>query len=200
MSARRLLVITGLPATGKTTLARALATRYSAALIAKDCIKEPLLDTIGAPDSAASRRLSDASFAVMFRLAYLQLSCGVSVVLEGNFRPLEHVAPLGRLAAAPPSATGVRCAQVLCRVEEGVRRRRLGDRASQPGRHAGHRDAEQLHSPTADAGAFVDIPGERFVWEASEGTDPSVLLHALDRWWNEEADSSSEAPGAKEEG
>ena len=48
----RLLLVTGLPATGKTTLARLLARRFTAPLLAKDVIKEPLLDVLGAADAA----------------------------------------------------------------------------------------------------------------------------------------------------
>jgi predicted kinase len=187
MSAPRLLVITGLPATGKTTLARVVASRYSAALLAKDTVKEPLLDSIGAADPAASRRLSDASFAVLFALAHAQLGCGVSVVLEGNFRPREHAVPLQRLlTSVAGDPEGARCAQVLCCVDEAVRRRRLAGRASDPGRHSGHRDAEQLGvgGSQDEACAFIDIPGSRFVWEGIEVADTTELLHALDRWWH----------------
>jgi predicted kinase len=188
MSVPRFLLITGLPATGKTTLARTVASRYSAALIEKDCVKEPLLDSIGAEDAAASRALSNASFAVLFALAHVQLSCRVSLVLEGNFRPREHAVPLRHLLSAQSDAGGVLCAQVLCLADETERRRRLAERASQPGRHAGHRDAEQLVAPASaeNARAFVDIPGERFVWEGMAGTDPGPLLQALDRWWYQE--------------
>src|SRR5262245_10823924 len=85
-----LILVTGLPGTGKSTLARALASRYRAPILCKDTIKEPLLDGIGATDRAGSRRLSDASFAVMFALARESLGAGTDLVLEGNFRPGEH--------------------------------------------------------------------------------------------------------------
>jgi hypothetical protein len=133
---------------------------------------------------------------VLFTLAHVQLSCRVSLVLEGNFRPREHAVPLRDVLTAVPGEPSVRCAQVLCVVDEAVRRRRLAGRASEPGRHAGHRDAEQLDSASADhdARAFVDIPGPRFVWEAMEGTDPAPLLQALDRWWHQGACPPSGPP------
>jgi predicted kinase len=49
---------------------------------------------IGAVDRPASRRLSDASFAVMFAVARDCLHAGTDVILEGNFRSGEHEAAL----------------------------------------------------------------------------------------------------------
>jgi predicted kinase len=175
----RLLIITGPPASGKTTLAHGLAPRYRAPLIAKDSIKEPLLEVLGAPDRAASRALSDASFAVMFALSREQLAAGTSVLLEGNFRASEHAPALRVLALAP----AVCCAQVLCVVEEGARLARLAGRALDPTRHAGHRDAELAHAGGAADNTWVDLPGERFVHEGGGGAS-ATLLAALDRWWH----------------
>ena len=179
---RAVLVITGLPGTGKTTLARYLAQRYRAPLIAKDTIKEPLLDVLGAPDRARSRTLSDASFAVLFALAREQLRAGVGVLLEGNFRPAEHSAPLAHLVAIPPPA-GITagCAQVLCCADEATRSRRIAARAADPARHPGHRDAELAAAPPADA--MLEIGGSRFVFTGFEASDWSALRAALDRWW-----------------
>ena len=97
------MLISGLPGTGKSTLARLLAQRYALPLICKDTIKEPLFDVIGAADRAASRRLSDASFAAMFALARDCLRAGSDLILEGNFRPGEHEAAL--IAALPATAS-----------------------------------------------------------------------------------------------
>jgi predicted kinase len=172
----RVLLVTGLPATGKTTLARMLARRWSAPLLAKDVVKEPLLDVLGAADAAASRRLSDASFAIVFALARELVAAGVSVVLEGNFRPAEHAAPLLELPRP------LECAQVLCRTEEPERIRRLGTRVSDSARHAGHRDAEQARAPSSPA-EYLNLAGERFLFAGTEAPDWPELLERLDRWW-----------------
>jgi predicted kinase len=150
----RLIIITGLPGTGKTTLARDLAKRYGLSLFAKDTIKEPLMDVLGT--DAPSRALSDISFAVMFSMAREQLALGHSLILEGNFRAREHEAPL--LAAFPP--IGPTIVQVLCRAHEEERRSRLLQRAGDPTRHTGHRDARQLE-PVAACDSFLELPGER---------------------------------------
>src|SRR5580692_12881415 len=121
MTQRGVFLVTGLPATGKTSLARALAEALGAPLLSKDGIKEPLLDVLGAPDPSASRRLSDASFAVLFALAQEQLARFGTVVLEGNFRPGEHERAVQALLARQAQCS---CAQVLCRVPEALRQAR----------------------------------------------------------------------------
>jgi predicted kinase len=82
----RLVLVSGLPGSGKTTLAGPLAEALGFALLGKDVIKEQLHDTLGDvdPDPAeSSRRLGAAAMELLWRLAEDQ----VDVVLEANFRP-----------------------------------------------------------------------------------------------------------------
>jgi predicted kinase len=186
MRASRVILITGLPATGKTTLARTLAARYRLPLVAKDLIKEPLLDVLGAADAAQSRRLSDASFAILFAIARELHAAGTDMLLEGNFRPGEHEQVLR--ASLPVWTHGqaeASFAQVLCRVDEVERVARLASRRNDPERHAGHRDSDlALAAPPARGDAFLDLPGAQFV---HNGADDGNILTALDTWWNSHA-------------
>jgi predicted kinase len=161
-----LVIVTGLPASGKTTLAMQLATRYGVPLLAKDLIKEPLLDTLGASDATESRRLSDASFRIAAAVAAEIVRAGASCILEGNFRAGEHeslVAPLLRDARS--------FAQVLCRIDEDQRLARLRVRRTDRARHPGHRDLEQAEAAgaTQPRDDFLDVPGARLL------AGPSVL-------------------------
>jgi len=95
---RQFVLVSGAPAAGKTTLARALAPLLAMSLIAKDDIKEALFDALGGPpgDLAWSRKVGGAAMETLWRLA--ERSAGA--VLEANFRPhsayergrLEHLA------------------------------------------------------------------------------------------------------------
>jgi hypothetical protein len=163
-------------------------------LLAKDSIKEPLLDVLGAANAAQSRRLSDASFAAMFRIAGEWVANGSSFLLEGNFRPGEHEPPL---RAALETATSVpQLAQVLCRVPEAQRLARLAARENNPGRHAGHRFGERLSAmaraqavaaegergpANVASDAFLDLPSTRFV---HDGASHHTVLSNLDNWMN----------------
>ncbi|MEP7312125.1 MAG: AAA family ATPase [Pseudomonadota bacterium] len=150
-----LIIVTGLPATGKSRFAQSLARQLGLPLLAKDAIKEPLLDELGAADAAASRALSDASFAMLFLLAP-QIP-GRALILEGNFRSGEHEPPF-----APLLADAAASAQVLCLLDETQRRARLAARDTDPARHAGHRDADAATSvANAAAHRFLDLPGAR---------------------------------------
>lgn len=187
MRQAHLILITGLAGTGKSTLARAVAGHFGLPLISKDTIKEPLLDVIGAKDRAESRRLSDASFAVMFALTRECVRAGSDVVLEGNFRSGEHEAALrAALADTAHSAVAfpdrVRLAQILCRVAEPVRIARLAARAIDPSRHAGHRDAEIASERSRRSAEFLALPGERFVFDSHDSSSAAgggLQLRAL---------------------
>jgi predicted kinase len=171
----RVLIITGLAGSGKTTLAHLLARRYTTLLLSKDGIKEPLLDVLGAGDGAHSRLLSDASFAVLFAVARAVLAAGLDVILEGNFRPGEHEAML-------PMNESARIVQVLCRVDEPARLARIAHRQQDESRHAGHGDALATVTTQRSGDAFLALPGERVTFDGGENLD-ARHLEALDERW-----------------
>jgi hypothetical protein len=82
-----LVLVTGMPSSGKTTVAEALARQLRLPLIAKDTIKESLYDSLGADDVASSGRLGAASFDVLFATARVALASGASLIVEANFFP-----------------------------------------------------------------------------------------------------------------
>ena len=143
-----LIILTGLPATGKSTLAAALVAETGWPLLAKDAVKEPLMAQLAGYGAAHSRCLSDASFALLFALLPPVLATARGVILEGNFRSGEHEAALGA------SCAGRAVLQVLCRLPEAQRLARATARDS------GRAVAGQL-AYNARCDRFLELPGER---------------------------------------
>jgi predicted kinase len=145
-----LVVITGAPCTGKSSVARLLAGRLSLPLIEKDVIKEQLFDSLGAGDRDWSKRLSRASFDLMYRFAETILWAGQGCIIEGNFKPAEESPHLKRLI----ESTGCNVAQIVCHSPAKVVWARHAMRAKQQHRHPGHVD--QLYSAEETARKAVD--------------------------------------------
>jgi len=80
-----LVIITGLPATGKTTLGRRIAAELKLPFVYKDGIKELLFDTLGWSDIEWSQRLGRASTELLYYFAEAEVKSGNSCVLESNF-------------------------------------------------------------------------------------------------------------------
>lgn len=156
MAVPLLVVVTGMPSSGKTTVAEALAARLVLPLIAKDDIKESLYESIGADDVAASARLGTAAYALIFDLARTMLASGVSLIVEANFFREQEC----DFASLPRH----RLAQLHCHAPLAV----LLDRYAGRSRHAGHQDAEKIkelparfhsgsHSPLRLTGKLIEL-------------------------------------------
>ncbi|MFI5047427.1 MAG: AAA family ATPase [Acidimicrobiia bacterium] len=80
-----IVLVSGAPGSGKTTLAVPLAERLGFALVAKDDIKEAIFDSLGgeAGNLTESQRYGAAAMELLWMLAR---RCP-QVVLESNFRP-----------------------------------------------------------------------------------------------------------------
>ena len=122
------VLVGGWPGSGKSTLSVGLAAELGLPLLAKDEIKEALVDALGVPaDVAASQRLGRAAVLAMLRVA---ARCP-GAVLDSTW--LDYTRPL--VAALPGRPVEVRTA--LPREQA---RERYHARA---GRHAGHLDGER---------------------------------------------------------
>lgn len=132
---RSILLVSGSPASGKSTVARALAQIFNYPLISKDTIKESLFDSLGAPlgrhmetPAELSRLLSRAAMEVLWSLAP---GCP-QVILEANFRPRSDY-ERDRIAALEGRKLEVYC---HCTLEEASRRFR--ERATKAHHHPAH--------------------------------------------------------------
>ena len=95
---KKLLLITGDLACGKTTFAKLLSKRYDTNLYFKDSLKELLGDTIGFTDRESNLKLSKAAVQVMVHIFSEFVPLGKNLILEANFRT-DELEQLHALAA-----------------------------------------------------------------------------------------------------
>jgi glucokinase len=141
-----LVVITGAPASGKTTLARHISVELGLIALYKDEIKELLGEEIPGDGLVWSRALGSASYRLLYELAEKLLATGTSCLIEANFHPMLSLPGLERLAAMS------RVVQVVCDAEPSVLEQRYLQRFVDGGRNAVHLDlADGRHAELAAA-------------------------------------------------
>ncbi len=83
---KKLLLITGDLATGKSIFGEILSKRYSCPALFKDKVKELLADRIGFADREENRRLSLAAVELMTHCFEAMAVSGGDLILEANFK------------------------------------------------------------------------------------------------------------------
>lgn len=81
-----LIIIAGMPASGKSTAAEKLGRIFGFPVLEKDALKEELFDTIGFQSYPQKRLLDSAATAVLLRCVEALLSGGTSLIMVNNFR------------------------------------------------------------------------------------------------------------------
>jgi predicted kinase len=139
-----LVVVTGAPATGKTTIAQSLSEAMGLPLVSKDAIKEELYDSLEDADPSDSHRLGYAAIRLMFTWVRTMLEANVSLVLESNFHKTHSTDDLHALFAISNPVL-VQCdAPNEEIIDRYVARSEKGDR------HPVHDDANRVEELRAD--------------------------------------------------
>ena len=87
---KKLLIITGDMAAGKSAFAQTLAERYQAAVFQKDKIKEILGDMLGFSSREENLKLSHAAIEIMEHIFETLAKTGESLILEANYHEDEQ--------------------------------------------------------------------------------------------------------------
>ncbi len=143
-----ILVVTGLPAAGKTTLARQISVAVGLPLLSLDVIKESLYDAPGGAERSR-RELRFAAEAVV-RTLLADAPCGA--VLDIWLDPTRE--DRNRLRALLPVGVPVR--EILCDVPAEVAIQRYADRT----RHGAHRGGDaELRRRISEAAEMLSVGG-----------------------------------------
>ncbi len=126
------ILVTGMPAAGKSTMAKAIAERLGLPAISKDAIKEFLFDNVGFRSREDKVNLGIASMQIMYYVADQLMKAGQAFILENNFESAEHgiknLIEKYQYFALTITLTG----------DYKVIYRRFLERESSPDRHRGH--------------------------------------------------------------
>lgn len=165
MSKPILIIVNGLPGTGKTTLARRLAADMQLPVFSRDGLYETLYDALECRSNGLPPLLGSAAFTLLYSVIGSVLAAGQSVIVEQFFgRPELRTAELLNLQ----HTTDFEPFQILCRAEGSVLLERFLGRVETEERHSGHQDREWLEQnkgrllqeclpPLALGGQFVEI-------------------------------------------
>ncbi|MDS0526719.1 ATP-binding protein [Clostridium sp. SHJSY1] len=80
-----IIILTGIPASGKTTFSKYLSKDLGVPVISKDFIKEILFDDIGFKSREEKVKLGIASMNIMYGIAEESMKLNKTVILENNF-------------------------------------------------------------------------------------------------------------------
>ena len=152
-----LIIISGPPASGKSSIGRRIAHDLQLPYIGKDDIKERLFDALGIGDRAWSRKLGEATYELLYWFVELQLQVGHSLIVESNFR-----APIsGPQFVALQERYPFAAFQIICRAPPAVLHARYEERWRSGERHPGHVDDVAIADVMREGqDAYVAMPLE----------------------------------------
>jgi predicted kinase len=154
-----IIIVTGRPAAGKSTLAKWLSQELKLPFVSKDRIREELFDRLGWKDRKWAQELGKSSVDMMFYFAKAELGVGHSIIMDNSFYP----------PVSNPRFQGLKkqynaeSIQIVCNSDPHTLFQRFKSRADSGVRHPGHGDfdvLEELSAYLADDSLHVlDIGG-----------------------------------------
>ena len=164
MNKQRVVLVNGMPATGKTTIGKSIAQELAVPFICKDDIKELLFDNVGVGDREWSRKIGSVSFVLMYYVIEKLLQSGQSFVVETNFDN-KFADPKWRELI---EKFDFELHQVFCRTSSEIRKQRFIQRNEQGERHSGHVDHCNYDSAGSDvipircSHRLIEVDTDRF--------------------------------------
>lgn len=160
MATPTVIIITGHPANGKTTLAKVLADALAIPYFHKDGGKEIMMDGFGKKDLAWSRQIGRVSFELLYHQCDMLLKANVSHIIEANFNPTYADEAWQRLQ----HHYRFNAIQLLCQTSPAIALQRHQQRIADGIRHHGHIFGDELlglEERLLEPIGWINIDGER---------------------------------------
>lgn len=175
------ILVTGIPASGKSTMARFLAEAFGLPVISKDRIKECMYDTIGFRSREEKVKLGIASMQIMYDLAEELMKSARPFILENNF---ENVSKEGLLTILEKYE--YKAITVTLTGDYKIIYQRFLERNRDPGRHPGH-VVNDCYPGSKEINNPVQISYESFVegitqrgMDSFTANGPQIILDTTD--------------------
>lgn len=164
MTPTPIILVSGPPASGKSSLAKRLAADLGLPLLSRDTFKEHLFDTLGTGDRSWSKRLGAASYAILWTALASNLAAAIPTIVESTLRGEFPTQRINDLAQQYPLITH----QLNCIADGPTLLRRHQERNRSLERHPGHivdQDDDEIHAellrgrtdPLPLAGAVIEV-------------------------------------------
>ena len=154
-----IIIVTGRPAAGKSTLAKWLSQELKLPLVSKDSIREELFDRLGWKDREWAQLLGKASVDMMFYFAQAELEVSHSLIMDNAFYP-----PISNLKFQTlKDQCHAESIQIVCDSDRETLFQRFKSRADSGNRHPGHGDHDVpddlYRNLTNNSSQVLDIGG-----------------------------------------
>lgn len=176
------ILITGIPASGKTTMAECISRRFGLPVISKDLIKEKLYDQVGFHSREEKVKLGIASMEIMYYVAEQMMRCGKAFILENNFENISRDGLFAILEKYSYTAITVRLTG-----DYELIYRRFEERNSSPERHRGHVVDDQYPEVPGFTGEHPTMTRERYIeaiktrgFDTFAGNGPCITVDTTD--------------------
>lgn len=130
----KFIVITGFPATGKTTLSKKLSNHFNIPSFGKDDFKEILYDNFENRSIEVNKKFGKVSFEFLFFVAEENLKNNKSIIIEANFKAGLANKKLSLISELYSCKT----IQIRCFADGNILYKRFNNRVNSKERHPAH--------------------------------------------------------------
>ena len=196
-----LIILAGMPATGKSTVAAGLSRAFGYPILEKDNIKEGLFDVLGFENYGQKRKLDHAANEVLLRVLDAMLKANNSLIVDNNF----DTASAEKLGALIETYRPI-CVTIFLNGDPKVLYERYAERDNRHARHLGHvlqdhyppREGDSLYytmTPEEFDEKFFKrgmaqfrCPGERIDMDMTDFSKVSIedLIAQVEAVWNKQ--------------